>query len=149
MTRDVIIRIKGIQTTEGTGKDETEIICPGIFFEKDGRCYVKYEEAVEDMEGSIQNLIKFSEERLEVTKRGLTQMNMVLERGKKSRSSYSTPFGNLTVSAVARRVDVRREEEEFFVEAEYDLEINDAHMADARISIHIQSKDKKEAHLLL
>lgn len=148
MTRDVIIRIKGLQYGGDLGNDETEIIAPGVFFEKEGRCFVKYDEVVEGFTGKIQNLLKFDSESLTVTKRGLTNANMVFEQGKMHRADYQTPFGSLSMGTLAKRLEVHRSKEEIRVDVAYDLELNYEHLADCEITVTIQARDKKEAHLL-
>ena len=148
MTRDVIIRIKGLQFAEGLEDDEMEVISPGVFFEKNGRCYVKYDEVVEGFTGTIQNLLKFDEEKLEVVKKGITNVTMTFEKGKMNRSAYQTPFGEMTVGTFTTGLKLHRKEEEIRVEADYELEVNDEPLARCRITIGIQSRDKKATHLL-
>lgn len=148
MTKDVIIRMKGLQFQEDLEDDELEVITNGTFFEKDNRCYVKFDEVMEGFEGKIQNLLKFTDDSLEVTKRGLTNVHMVFEENKKNMTCYQTPYGNILVGIAATRIATKRKKEKIGVEVEYALEINYEHLADCRITIDIQSKSKKEAHLL-
>lgn len=148
MTKEVIIKIKGLQFMGEPEGDEMEVITAGNFFEKNGRCYVKYDEVVEGMEGTIQNLLKFDDQSLEVTKKGITNVHMIFEENKKNMTYYETPFGNLLIGISATRIQMKRKKEEIDLEVDYALEINYEHMADCQIMIEIQSKNKKEAHLL-
>ena len=83
MTKDVLLRIKGLQSVEAE-EETVEMIAPGLYFERDGKHYIKYDEAVEGTEETIQNLIKVDGSSMEVTKRGVTNAHMVFERNKKN-----------------------------------------------------------------
>lgn len=148
MTKEVIIKIKGLQFAGETDDEEMEVITAGIYYEKDGRSYVKYDEVMEGFTGKISNLLKFNDKSLEVTKKGITNVHMVFEEDKKNMTYYDTPFGNLLLGIAATNIAVKREEETIDLNVDYALEINYEHMADCRISIAIHSKDKKETHLL-
>lgn len=82
MTKDAFASIKGLQSVEAE-EETVEMIAPGIYFERDGKHYIKYDEAVEGTEETIQNLIKVDGSSMEVTKRGVTNAHMVFERNKK------------------------------------------------------------------
>ena len=48
MTKDVMIRIKGLQYAEGQEADTTDLMLPGQYFERDGLNFVKYDEIMEE-----------------------------------------------------------------------------------------------------
>ena len=100
MTKDVMIRIKGLQYAEGQESDTTELMLPGQFFERDGLSFVKYDEIVEDGGETIRNLLKFSDTKLTVIRHGAVESSMSFEKGKKLRSLYRTPFGDLEVGTL-------------------------------------------------
>ena len=84
MTKDVMIRIKGLQYAEGQESDTTELMLPGQFFERDGLSFVKYDEIVEDGGETIRNLLKFSDTKLTVIRHGAVESSMSFEKGKKA-----------------------------------------------------------------
>lgn len=148
MTKDILVSIKGLQIPEDSEQEEQlEVITNGSYFQRNGKHYIKYDEVVEGMEGSIQNLIKINRDSLEVTKRGLSNVHMIFETHKKNVTYYDTPFGNLLVGIAATNIDVKEEQERIDVQVDYALEINYQHMADCTISMNIQSKDIKESFL--
>ena len=61
MTKDVMIRIKGLQYAEGQEADTTDLMLPGQYFERDGLNFVKYDEIMEEDGGKIRNLLKFND----------------------------------------------------------------------------------------
>ena len=60
MTEEVLVTIKGMQMMP-EDQDEVEIVTSGKYLKKGNKHYITYEEVVEGMEGTIQNLIKLDE----------------------------------------------------------------------------------------
>lgn len=91
MTKDVMIRIKGLQYAEGQESDTTELMLPGQFFERDGLSFVKYDEIVEEGGETIRNLLKFSDTKLTVIRHGAVESSMSFEKGKSSGAFTARP----------------------------------------------------------
>ena len=84
MTKDIMLRISGVQFPDGEeNSEEMEVITSGSYFEKDGRHYIKYDEVQEDSNEVIRNLLKIENGSLELTRRGMTNVHMVRKRQKK------------------------------------------------------------------
>lgn len=141
MTEDVLVSIKGMQMLEMDAEDEVEVVTNGRYLHKDGKHYISYEEVLEGMEGTIQNLIKVNEDGMEVTRRGLTNVHMIFEKDKKNVTYYETPFGNLMVGIAATNINVKDSDKNIDVTVNYALDINYEHLADCTINMSIQSKD--------
>ena len=68
MTKDIMLRISGVQFPDGEeNSEEMEVITSGSYFEKDGRHYIKYDEVQEDSNEVIRNLLKIENGSLELT----------------------------------------------------------------------------------
>ena len=81
MTKDIMLRISGVQFPDGEeNSEEMEVITSGSYFEKDGRHYIKYDEVQEDSNEVIRNLLKIENGSLELTRRGMTNVHMVFEK---------------------------------------------------------------------
>lgn len=144
MTKEVWLRIKGLQFLEGQEDDvdePVEVITLATYFEKEGRHYIKYVETLEDFGGDVQNLIKIGENSLEVIKKGIASTHMVFEKNKKNVSCYDTPFGNLLIGITATDIDMREEADTLEVSVTYSLEVNYEFMAECTIHIMVSSKD--------
>ena len=141
MTEEVLVSIKGMQVLAMDDGDEVEVVTSGKYLHKNGKHYISYEEVMEGMEGTIQNLIKLDADGMEVTKRGLTNVHMVFEKDKKNVTCYETPFGNLMVGIAATNIDVKNDEKNIAVTVNYALDINYEHLADCNINMSVQSKD--------
>ena len=112
MTKDIMLRISGVQFPDGEeNSEEMEVITSGSYFEKDGRHYIKYDEVQEDSNEVIRNLLKIENGSLELTRRGMTNVHMVFEKDKKSESYYDTPFGRFLVGISATHLDVSEKED--------------------------------------
>lgn len=147
MTEDVLLSVKGLQVMEEAKEEEIEVVTPGRYRFQNGKHYISYEEAVEGTEEKIQNLIKISEEAVEVTKKGFANVHMVFEKNKQNMSYYDTPFGNFLISIRAKDIKITAQPEQIGTRVEYSLEINYEHMADCSIQIEINAKDGKSFHL--
>ena len=141
MTEEVLVSIKGMQVLAMDDGDEVEVVTSGKYLHKNGKHYISYEEVMEGMEGTIQNLIKLDADGMEVTKRGLTNVHMVFEKDKKNVTCYETPFGNLMVGIAATNIDVKNDEKNIAVTVNSALDINYEHLADCTINMSVQSKD--------
>ena len=101
------------------------------------------EEALMEEDGEkIRNLLKFNDRQFTVIRRGSMESTMTFEKGKKHRSLYRTPFGNLEIGTFATRLLILKSDEKIRIEADYDLELNGSHAAENCIAITIQSVKK-------
>lgn len=142
MTEEVLVSIKGLQLLGPEEEDETEVVIKGSYLKKGSRHYVRYEEVVEGMEGTILNLIKVDENGMEVTKKGLTNVHMVFEKDKKNMTYYDTPFGSLLLGIAATNLEIVDREKDIDVTVQYALDVNYEHLADCSISMNIRSMDQ-------
>jgi uncharacterized beta-barrel protein YwiB (DUF1934 family) len=149
MTKEVILSIAGLQfeNTDSEDREPVEVITVGEYYNKNGKHYILYDEVTEGFEGSTKNTLKISEESLDITKKGLTNVHMVFERNKKNLTCYNTPFGNLMIGIAARDVNINEDDENIDVSVDYALDINYEHLADCKIAINIKSKNAKDFSL--
>lgn len=140
MTKDVLLAIKGLQFDGSSEDTEIETVTSAEYYKKNNSHYVIYEEASEGFEGTTKNIIKFRDNSLDVTKRGLINVHMVFEENKKNMTSYSTPYGDILIGIDARKIKLKEDGEQIHVDVDYALEINYEHMADCRITMNIQPK---------
>lgn len=141
MTKDVLITLKGLQF-DGTDPEgnHIETIVAGEYYIRNNSHYVMYEEVSEGFEESTRNIMKFRENYLELTKKGLVNVHMVFEEKKKSMSSYATPYGEIMIGMDTRKVSMEEKEDQILLEVEYALEVNYEHQADCRIKVEIRSR---------
>ena len=139
MIKDIILSIKSLQITENDESDTMEVITPGDYYFRNGKHFFLYEETAEGENETTRNMIKVTDNYMELTKKGSVSVHMIFECGKKHVTYYHTPYGSLLVGIEACRIEVLEEDDQITVEAEYALEINDEHLADCHIRLQATS----------
>ena len=89
------------------------------------------------------NYIKMSEKAMEVRKKGLVNVHMVFEQGKKNMTYYTTPFGTLQMGIAATGMELHESENGLDMKVDYALDMNDEHVADCYLAILAQPKNSK------
>ena len=90
------------------------------------------------------NYIKVSGKGLEVSKKGLVNVHMVFEQGKKNMTYYTTPYGTLQMGISATNLELTESEENLQIKADYALDMNEEHVADCYLAIQVQPRDCKD-----
>ena len=139
MTEEVLVTIKGMQMMP-EDQDEVEIVTSGKYLKKGNKHYITYEEVVEGMEGTIQNLIKMDENGMEVTKKGLTNVHMVFEKDKIHMTPYETPYGELLLGIYTKDLKVEESDDRINIRINYELDINGDKVADSEIKMCVKAK---------
>ena len=141
MTKDVLVKISGLQFAEDQDNGPVEIITTGNYYKKNGKHYILYDEVQEGFDGVTKSVIKVNDDFLDVTKKGVTNVHMMFEKNRKNVTYYYTPYGSLLIGIDAKSVDVQESENDIDVKVNYELEVNYEHMADCCITMNIKSKD--------
>ena len=148
MQKDVLISVRGLQMLDEEGGDAPiEIIVPGEYYFRNGSHYLRYEEILDESGEPTTNYIKMSEKAMEVRKKGLVNVHMVFEIGKKNMAYYTSPFGTIQMGIAATGLFFEEEETKLSMRAEYALDVNEQHVADCFLEIYAQ--DKAEEGFLL
>lgn len=150
MTKEVILRISGLQqmsmTMEGTGTEpvypegpgETvEVITPALYYFKNGKHYILYDEWDEMLHESTKNKVKVGDNILEVIKSGLVSAHMIFETDRKNTFCYETPFGQLSLGTLARSITTDIEEDHIHIDMEYTLDVNYNPLADYTLTLDL------------
>lgn len=147
MTKDVLVKISGLQFAGEEDSDSIEVITSGTYYKKNGKHYVLYEEVMEGTAEVTKNMIKIGEDSMEVTKKGPAAVHMVFEKDKKNVSYYDTPYGSLLIGIDAKEIRVNETDLDIHVEVAYGLEINYEHIADCHITVDVKSKEARDFRL--
>lgn len=146
MEKDVLIHVRGLQMMDPDDDQEPiEIVVPGQYYFKNGSHYLRYEEILEDVTQPTVNYIKMSTAGVEVRKKGLINVHMVFEPGKKNMTYYTTPYGTLQMGIAATNLELKEEESSIDMKVDYALDMNDSHMADCYLTIQAQVKNSEAA----
>lgn len=144
MTKEVLITIQGLQFDAEVQTDEEldkiESIYPGEYYNRSGAHYIMYEELMEEEKTPIKNMIKLREKEFTLTKKGIINVQMVFTEGKKTMTSYVTPFGNIMIALDTSRVAVEENENELKIHIDYGLEANYQYIADCHITVSVAAR---------
>lgn len=141
MTKEVLISIKGFHVLKsGEDVEPLETIAPGLYYERNGKTYIKYEEMIGDVPGFSRNTIKITGDVLEVRKQGDISVHMVFELGKKHVSCYQTPLGMMETGLITSDLDILRQEDRMDITIKYILELDGSYASDCFLTMKIQSK---------
>ncbi len=146
MDKNVLIHIKGLQMMDPADEQEPiELVVPGQYYFKNGSHYLRYEELMDETSAEpTVNYIKISSKAVEVRKKGLVNVHMVFERGKKNMTYYSTPYGTVEMGIAATGVMIEESENGIDMKVDYALEMNEEYVADCYLTVSAQSKASGE-----
>lgn len=147
MTKDVLLSISGLHFDVNDSADQEnepiEVITPAVYYYKNGKHYVIYDEVVEGMPGTIKNKVKIDGDRmLEIMKSGLSNTHMVFEKGRMNMSRYDTPYGELMIGIHTKQMSVDVREKEIDVTVKYSLDVNNELLADCNIKLNIKALER-------
>ena len=143
MTNKVRVRIEGRHTVVmDVESDNVELITFGKYVKKGGKHYIKYDELDENSEKVVKNLLKISENEVELVSRGSKSSHMYFAKGKKNYSFYRTPFGEMNVAVDTYSMDFREEEDCLEITLEYGLEVNREHVSECAVKICIEAVEE-------
>ncbi|MBD5158337.1 MAG: DUF1934 domain-containing protein [Butyrivibrio sp.] len=140
MNKKVCIKISGLHSMEDTEADEAiEVINIGSYYRRGGKHYVRYEEPTENSSVVNVNLLKISDNEIELIAKGRTGTHMIFTMGKKNMTYYSTPFGGMNIGIDTYDVNVNEEEKLITVDIYYGMELNLDYVAECHVHMEIES----------
>ena len=136
MDKEVLIHVRGLQTMDADGEQEPlEIVVPGQYYFRNGSHYLRYEEVMEDFAEPTVNYIKISRKGMEVRKKGVVNVHMVFEQGKKNMTYYTTPYGTIEMGIAATNLNLQESDGGLDMKVDYALDMNQEHVAEMEISL--------------
>ena len=145
MDKEVLIHVRGLQTMDADGEQEPlEIVVPGQYYFRNGSHYLRYEEIMEDFAEPTVNYIKISPKGMEVRKKGVVNVHMVFEQGKKNMTYYTTPYGTIEMGIAATNLNLEENDSGLNMKVDYALDMNQEHVADCYLAIKAQPKNCKD-----
>lgn len=144
----VLIRVKGSQRDAFGDENKIELFTEGRSSQKNDAQYVTYKETeLSGLEGSS-TLLKIYADHVILVRTGAVDQRQEFRLGKRSFSSYVTPFGTLEMSVLTTGLTIRRTADGSSVadiNIEYELEIDKRWQSANKLSITVQG-DKDNGH---
>ncbi|MFK2825649.1 DUF1934 domain-containing protein [Bacillus sp. B190/17] len=106
---------------EHEGEKETyELLLPGEFYEKNGTCFLKYDEIQE--EGTVQTIVKFSENSTVILRSGAVNMRLPFNKKEQMNGSYTSPHGTLAMITQTKQLSHSHTYKESQLEGTFQLD---------------------------
>ncbi len=139
-TRQVMVHVNGQHASQDTGeKDQLGGGYPGQCRRIDDTWYVQYEEPATEESGSAKVLLKVRQDSLEVSRRGETAMQLLLQPGQRTPGKYISQFGQIPLYVITQSVSLQTEDPfaglHLHIEAEYQLEMDGAIVSQAHLDV--------------
>ena len=147
MTKDVLISVSGIQFGPDVDSEKVEVITKGSYYKKKNKHYLLYDEVMEGIDGVTKNLVKFDDKAFQLTKSGVTNVNMLFEENKRNITNYITPFGNIMIGIDAHNIEVEETKDRIHIRIDYALDVNCEYLANCEIRMDISSKSENSFSL--
>ncbi len=147
MKREVLIKVRGIQSMEGHDEAEepVELVTPGTYEMTEEVHRLTYEEMMDELlEMPTVNVVEFTENSLTVHKTGLVNVDMVFEPGKMNIAYYETLFGVLDMGISTMGLSVKCADDLIEIRADYSLSMNGDFVADCMIEIIAEPRNMAE-----
>ncbi|NLK87976.1 MAG: DUF1934 domain-containing protein [Clostridiaceae bacterium] len=146
MDKNVIISVKGTQSSNDQVENILELVTEGKYYKKDKAYFVTYDESeVTGMSGTTTTL-KVLDGIVTLIRVGSVNSQFVFQQGQKHVSYYDTEFGAFTVGVTANEVDVRIDDSGGEIKIGYHLEIDNNETGENDFCMSIrearQSNDK-------
>ncbi len=146
MTKEILLSIAGLHLADGEDGN-IEVVTAGDYYNRGGKHYILYDEVTEGMDGHTSNVIKIGENSLEITKKGLLNTRLVVEKGKSHRTVYQTPLGDIELSLTGQELTVTETEERIDIRAEYVLAVNEENLSECTIEMNIRPREAGNLNL--
>lgn len=140
MKKDIKVSVSGIQF-EIEPTEPVELICFGDYYNKNGKHYILYDEIDMEEGDTIKNRIKMTPNKIEVTKSGAMNGQLIFEQGKNHLTYYDTPMGSLLMGVNTSSIRMMEEEDHIKATVRYSLEMNYEHISNCEITIDVKSKE--------
>ncbi|HOA55498.1 MAG: DUF1934 domain-containing protein [Acetivibrionales bacterium] len=124
MDKNVIISVKGTQSTNNQVNIIMELVTEGKYYKKDEAYFITYDESeVTGMNGTTTTLM-VTDDVVTLVRAGSVNSQFVFQQGQKHISYYDTEYGAFTVGVTANEVDVRIDDNGGEIRIDYQLEID-------------------------
>lgn len=142
MTKEVKLRIRGIQLQNSDAGDKVEVVSVGKMYERDGFVCIAYDEVVKEEENGVvqvaKNLLKIRDDQVEVVKKGPAESHMVFVPERSTYTYYSTPLGELEIGIFTNWMEKVKLPDGFHLKLQYDLELNQTFISKCNVDIVVE-----------
>lgn len=122
MKKDVIVNINSRQDWEDAESDHVELTTTGIFYKKNDKFYLMYEES-DELE-KVKTTLKISDDTVTLIRGGETPTQMIFKQGEHNIGLYETIAGTYTLGIKTKRIMLDLSDNGGDIEVEYHIELD-------------------------
>lgn len=127
MKQEVLITLRGTQSSEGEVPEALELLTRGTMTGRNGKFAISYEETeLTGTKGVTTTFLVFNPQRVVLTREGAIQSRMVFIQGQKEESLYDLGFGSLLLGVYTWDIQVSLSEAGGRLFIDYTVEIEQA-----------------------
>lgn len=147
MNEDVIVSIKGVRMA-GEELEDIEVFIPAKYKRVGGSHIVKYEESIGNKSTYTKNMIKISDDKLDIIKQGENNYSMRFSnKDNKSMVLYTGEYGSIDMLVHTRNLSIAELEDSIKADIEYTLDMQGTYVFDCNMQIEIMSKSNMDMKL--
>ena len=122
--KPVLVTVKSVQR-DINGEDTTvELVSTGMYGERNGVYYIRYEESSTTGLDGVKTTIKVHPDSIILLRTGSVSMRHQYVRGEERDTVYETPFGPIEMSLTTHELDVHMDESGGHVHLGYDIAVD-------------------------
>lgn len=138
MNTNVIISVKGSQTSLDQETNNLELVTEGKYYKKGDAYYITYKESeVTGMDGTTTTL-KVTDGKVILMRFGSVNSQFIFERGQKHMSYYDTSHGAFTIGIFTNEMSIEIDERGGEIWVDYQLEMDNSRTGDNDFHMYIR-----------
>ncbi len=140
MKKEVYIQIKGVQYSDEEN-DVTELFTQGLFFERNGKHYLIYDESEATGFKDCRTTLKLEDSnKVTMRRTGPNRSELVIEKGVRHVGLYGTVAGDLQIGVFADAIQNNLTEQGGNVYFRYELDVNSVFLSKNEIFIDVKTE---------
>ena len=138
--KDVLVKVKTVQSDENRENDTIELTAEGKFAEKNGAYLIKYSDAfISGTNDPIFTTIKVaSDGSVSVTRSGSYQSRFVIEEQKRCNCLYQTPYGTMSMGFYGEKIENKLNANGGELSLLYTVDVNGAELNRNQMTITVK-----------
>lgn len=143
MEENYLLSVIGTQFIDGDA-DKVELKTVASYIKKNGNHYITYKEYdAENIRKNSHTTIKISSDNIiTIIKGGDEHHNLTLEKGKRHKCEYITPFGNILLGVYTDKVNIALDDKGGEIEAEYSIDMNSKLASTNKLFLKLEEANK-------
>lgn len=136
MKKDVLIKIKGVQNTDGD-RDVVEVLTTGSFYRRENNYYIIYDESEATGFNGAKTVLRYepTAKRVTMSRTGSVQSRLVIEKGRRHQCNYDTGYGSMMIGVLGNSLQSDLSDIGGSISFGYSLDINTALTSENTVDI--------------